>query len=54
MVDVGSCNACNLEVLNLSNPYYDLTRLGIFFTNSPKHADALVVVGALNKAMMDP
>lgn len=53
MIDVGSCNACNLEVLNLSNPYYDLTRLGIFFTNSPKHADVLVVVGALNKAMVD-
>ena len=53
MIDVGSCNACNLEVLNLSNPYYDLTRLGIFFTNSPKHADALVVVGALNKDMVD-
>jgi Ni,Fe-hydrogenase III small subunit len=53
MIDIGSCNACNLEVLNLSNPYYDLTRLGIFFTNSPKHADALVVVGALNRAMVD-
>jgi Ni,Fe-hydrogenase III small subunit len=53
MIDVGSCNACNLEVLNLSNPYYDLTRLGIFFTNSPKHADALVVVGALNSAMIE-
>ena len=52
MIDVGSCNACNLEVLNLSNPFYDLTRLGIFFTNSPKHADALVVVGALNTAMV--
>ena len=53
MIDVGSCNACNLEVLNLSNPYYDLTRLGIFFTNSPKHADGLIVVGALNKSMVD-
>ena len=53
MIDVGSCNACNLEVLNLSNPYYDLQRLGIFFTNSPKHADALIVVGALNRAMVD-
>ena len=53
MIDVGSCNACNLEVLNLSNPYYDISRLGIFFTNSPKHADALIVVGALNKAMIE-
>jgi Ni,Fe-hydrogenase III small subunit len=53
MIDVGSCNACNLEVQNLSNPYYDLNRLGIFFTNSPKHADALIVVGAPNRAMID-
>jgi Ni,Fe-hydrogenase III small subunit len=53
MIDVGSCNACNMEVLNLGNPYYDLNHLGIFFTNSPKHADALVVVGALNKSMVD-
>ena len=53
MIDVGSCNACNLEVLNLSNPYYDLTRLGVFFTNSPKHADALIVVGALNRSMVE-
>jgi Ni,Fe-hydrogenase III small subunit len=53
MIDVGSCNACNLEVLNLLNSYYDLTRLGIFFTNSPKHADTLVVVGALNEAMVE-
>ena len=54
MIDVGSCNACNLEVLNVSNPYYDLNRLGVFFTNSSKHADALIVVGALNKAMVEP
>lgn len=53
MIDVGSCNACNLEVLNLSSPYYDLTRLGFSFTNSPKHADALVVVGTLNPAMVE-
>lgn len=53
MIDIGSCNACNQEVLNVANPYYDLHRLGIFFTNSPKHADALVVVGALNKSMVE-
>ncbi len=45
LVDVGSCNACNLEVLGLSNPFYDLQRLGIFFTSSPRHADVLLVVG---------
>lgn len=45
LVDAGSCNACNLEVLGLSNPLYDSQRLGIFFTSSPRHADVLLVVG---------
>lgn len=45
LVDVGSCNACNLESLSLMNPFYDSQRLGIFFTNSPRHADVLLVVG---------
>jgi formate hydrogenlyase subunit 7 len=54
LVDVGSCNACNLEVLGLANPYYDLQRLGIFFTNSPRHADALLVVGIPTRPMVVP
>ena len=54
LVDVGSCNACNLEVLALSNPYYDLSRLGVFFTNSPRHADVLLVVGVPTDAMLEP
>ena len=31
MVDSGSCNACEAECNALSNPYYDLERLGIYF-----------------------
>ncbi len=54
LVDVGSCNACNLEVLALANPYYDLQRLGIFFTNSPRHADVLLVVGVPTRPMVVP
>ncbi len=53
-VDAGSCNACNLEVLAIANPYYDATRLGIFFTNSPRHADVLLVVGVPTEAMVEP
>ncbi|HTS32628.1 MAG TPA: NADH-quinone oxidoreductase subunit NuoB [Thermoplasmata archaeon] len=52
LVDAGSCNSCNLEVLALSNPLYDSQRLGIFFTNSPRHADALVVVGVPTEEMV--
>ena len=54
MVDVGSCNACNLEVLALANPFYDAQRLGIFFTNSPRHADVLLVVGVPTEEMVLP
>ncbi len=50
-IDVGSCNACESEVLSLSNPYYNFHRLGIFFTASPRHADVLLITGALTQAM---
>lgn len=45
MVDSGSCNACEAECNALSNPYYDLERLGIYFVASPRHADVLLVSG---------
>lgn len=52
-IDVGSCNACESEVLALSNPYYNFHRLGLFFASSPRHADVLLVTGALTEAMKD-
>jgi Ni,Fe-hydrogenase III small subunit len=54
LMDVGSCNACNLEVLALANPYYDAARLGISFTNSPRHADVLAVVGVPTEPLVEP
>ena len=47
MVDSGSCNACEAECNALSNPYYDLERLGIHFVASPRHADVLLVSGVM-------
>lgn len=52
-IDVGSCNACESEVLALSNPYYNFHRLGLFFASSPRHADVLLVTGALTHAMKE-
>jgi len=48
-VDGGSCNACEYEISALLNPYYDLTRFGIQFTASPKHADALMITGCFTR-----
>ena len=53
-VDAGSCNACESEIKLLLNPYYDVQRLGIFFTPSPRHADLLLVTGPVTRAMEDP
>jgi len=47
MVDSGSCNACEAECNALSNPYYDLERLGIHFVASPRHADVLLISGVM-------
>lgn len=53
-VDAGSCNACESEIKMLTNPYYDIHRLGFFFTPSPRHADLLLVTGPVTRAMEDP
>lgn len=44
-VDAGSDGADEWEVAALTNPVYDIQRLGVFFTASPRHADVLLATG---------
>jgi Ni,Fe-hydrogenase III small subunit/ferredoxin len=53
-VDAGSDGADEWEVAALTNPVYDVQRLGIFFTASPRHADVLLVTGVGSAAMLGP
>jgi Ni,Fe-hydrogenase III small subunit/ferredoxin len=53
-VDAGSCNGCESELQGLNNPFYNLHRLGIFFTPSPRFADLLLVTGPVTHAMLEP
>jgi formate hydrogenlyase subunit 7 len=53
-VDAGSCNGCESELQALNNPFYNLHRLGIFFTASPRFADLLLVTGPVTQAMLGP
>lgn len=53
-VDAGSCGACESEIRALQNPFYNLHRLGIFFTPAPRHADLLLVTGPVTRAMEQP
>jgi Ni,Fe-hydrogenase III small subunit/ferredoxin len=53
-VDAGSCNGCESELQALNNPFYNLHRLGIFFTASPRFADLLLVTGPVTYPMLEP
>jgi Ni,Fe-hydrogenase III small subunit/ferredoxin len=53
-VDAGSDGSEEWEINALLNPVYDVHRLGIFFTASPRHADVLVVTGAGSRGMAEP
>jgi Ni,Fe-hydrogenase III small subunit len=50
-VDAGSCNGCELEIVALNNPYYNLEGEGIKFVASPRHADLLLVTGPVSVNM---
>ncbi|MGB8962535.1 MAG: NADH:ubiquinone oxidoreductase [Pseudonocardiaceae bacterium] len=53
-VDAGSDGSEEWEVLALLNPVYDVHRLGIFFTASPRHADVLLITGVGSHGMAEP
>jgi len=50
-VDAGSCNGCEVEIVGLNSPIYDLERFGIHFVASPRHADLLLVTGPVTRNM---
>jgi membrane-bound hydrogenase subunit mbhJ len=46
-VSTGSCNNCDIEVLDCLTPRFDVERFGIILVGSPRHADALLVTGSV-------
>ncbi len=54
LVDSGTCGACNTEINSIFAPQYDANRLGIFVTNTPRDADAIVVMGVYTEKMQEP
>ena len=44
-LSTGSCNNCDIEILDLLTPRYDIERFGMLLVGSPRHADALMVTG---------
>ena len=48
-VAAASCNNCDIEILELLTPRYDVERFGVVLVGSPRHADALLVTGVINR-----
>ena len=46
-VNTGACNNCDIEVVNLLTPKFDVERFGIKLVGSPRHADVLLVTGGV-------
>jgi Ni,Fe-hydrogenase III small subunit/ferredoxin len=53
-IDAGSDGSEEWEIQALLGPVYDIHRLGVFFTASPRHADVLLVTGAGARGMSGP
>jgi Ni,Fe-hydrogenase III small subunit len=53
-VDAGSCNGCEHELGAASNPFHDIQRHGLDIVASPRHADILLITGAVTTRMVDP
>ncbi len=52
-IDTGSDGAVEQEIAALLSPFYDMQRLGLFFTATPRHADVLLVTGPVTAPMVE-
>lgn len=52
-LDTGSDNAAEIELNNLGTLYYDVERFGVCFVASPRHADVIIVTGAVTLNMAE-
>jgi len=48
-VSAGSCNNCDIEILDCLCPRFDIERFGAVLIGSVRHADALIITGAMNR-----
>jgi NADH-quinone oxidoreductase B subunit len=47
-----ACNNCDIEIIDCFTPKYDIERFGIQLVGSIRHADVLLVTGAINKKIL--
>jgi NADH-quinone oxidoreductase B subunit len=47
--NTGSCNGCDIELVDALTPRYDIERFGCVLKGTPRHADVLLVTGSVAK-----
>ncbi|QAT41637.1 NADH-quinone oxidoreductase subunit NuoB [Clostridium sp. JN-9] len=52
-LNTGSCNGCDIELVALFGPKYDVERFGLKLTGTPRHADIVVVTGPVTSQSRD-
>ncbi|MFQ5980732.1 MAG: NADH-quinone oxidoreductase subunit B family protein [Candidatus Heimdallarchaeota archaeon] len=45
----GGCNGCDIEIVAVLTPRYDVERFGIVLQGTPRHADAMLVTGPVTR-----
>lgn len=50
-VSAGGCSGCEAELTATGNVVFDLSRFGIQFVASPRHADGIVITGPVTRNM---
>ncbi len=48
-VSASPCNNCDIEILDLLTPRYDVERFGIKLVGSVRHADVILLSGIINQ-----
>jgi len=46
-LNTGSCNACDIEILDALTPFHDAERFGVKLVGSPRHADVILLTGPI-------
>ncbi|MEM1773261.1 MAG: NADH:ubiquinone oxidoreductase, partial [Desulfurococcaceae archaeon] len=46
-LNTGSCNACDIEILDALTPFHDAERFGVKLVGTPRHADAILLTGPI-------
>ena len=49
VLHAGGCNNCDIEVLDVLTPRFDVERFGVLWKQNPRHADILITNGCVSK-----